>query len=192
MRAASLPSAGPAVSPSGTSDQCVQAQRWRAWLPWRGRRFRQAATVVLVVTACCTVAVQGTLWTQVPALAIVNVMTSLTFVFTGLTLYRQPGQRGVAWALMLAGVCRSLDFADTWNAGPWPAYDVLCGGMDRVFGAWALLRYPNPRLRGYQRVFLILLASWMLVGRTLIVVTSTAQWNVESPSAWWPTLMENR
>lgn len=145
-----------------------------------------------MVTACGTVAAQGTLWTQVPALAIVNVVTSLTFVFTGLTLYRQPGQRGVAWALMLAGVCRSLDFVDTWNAGPWPVYDVVCGGMDRVFGAWALLRYPNPRLPGYQRVFLIVLASWMLVGRTLIAVTSTARWNGESPSAWWPALMVNR
>jgi signal transduction histidine kinase len=121
----------------------------------------------------------------------VNVVTSLTFVLTGLTLYRQPGQRGVAWALMLAGVCRSLDFADSWNAGPWPVYDVVFGGMDRVFGAWALLRYPNPRLQRYQRVFLILLASWMLVGRTLVVVTSTARWNGESPSAWWPSLMVN-
>ena len=131
------------------------------------------------------------LWTRSPALASVNVVGSLTFVFTGLMLYRQPGQRGVAWALMLAGVCRSLDFADSWNAGPWPVYDIVCGGMDRVFGAWALLRYPNPRLRGYQRVFLILLAGWMLVGRTLMVVTSTARWNGESPSAWWPGLFVN-
>jgi signal transduction histidine kinase len=131
------------------------------------------------------------LWAQSPALASVNVAGSLTFVFTGLMLYRQPGQRGVAWALMLAGVCRSLDFADSWNAGPWPVYDIVCGGMDRVFGAWALLRYPNPRLRGYQRVFLLLLAGWMLIGRTLMVVTSTARWNGESPSAWWPALFVN-
>src|ERR1022692_974952 len=191
MRAASLPSAGPAVSPSGTSDHRRQAQLWSAWLPWRGRRSRPAATAVLLVIACGAAVAQGTLWTRSPALAIVNVVTSLTFVFTGLTLYRQPGQRGVAWALMLAGECRSLDFADTWNAGPWPVYDVVCGGMDRVFGAWALLRYPNPRLLRYQRVFLVLLASWMLVGRTLMVVTSTARWNGESPSAWWPGLMVN-
>ena len=191
MRAASLPSAGPAVSPSGTSGHLRLAQRWSARLLWRARRSRQAATAVLLAFACCSAAAQGTLWTHSPALAIVNVVTSLTFVLTGLTLYRQPGQRGVAWALMLAGVCRSLDFADSWNAGPWPVYDVVFGGMDRVFGAWALLRYPNPRLQRYQRVFLILLASWMLVGRTLVVVTSTARWNGESPSAWWPSLMVN-
>ena len=162
------------------------------WLPWRDQRFRQAATAVLLVVACCSAAAQGPLWTHSPALAIVNVVTSLTFVFTGLTLYRQPGQRGVAWALILAGVCRSLDFADSWNAGPWPVYDIVCGGMDRVFGAWALLRYPNPRLLRYQRVFLILLASWMLIGRTLMAVTSTARWNGESPAAWWPSLMVNQ
>ncbi len=191
MRAVSVPLAGPAISPSGTSGYRRQAEQWNAWLPWRARRSRQAATVVLLVIGCCSAAAQGTLWTRAPALAIVNVVTSLTFAFTGLALYRQPGQRGVAWALMLAGVCRSLDFADSWNAGPWPVYAVVCGGMDRVFGAWALLRYPNPRLLGYQRVFLILLASWMLVGRTLIAVTSTARWNGESPLAWWPGLMVN-
>jgi signal transduction histidine kinase len=192
MRAASLPSAGPAVSPSGTPGHYRQAQRWSAWQPWRDRRSRQAAVAVLVVFACGSAAAQGPLWTHIPPLAIVNVVTSLTFVLTGLTLYRQPGQRGVAWALILAGVCRSVDFADSWNAGPWPVYDIVCGGMDRVFGAWALLRYPNPRLLRYQRVFLILLASWMLVGRTLMAVTSTARWNGESPSAWWPSLMVNQ
>src|ERR1039457_2907697 len=192
MRAASLPSAGPAVSPGGTPGHYGQAQPWSAWLPWRGRRSRQAATAVLLVFGCCSAAVQGPLWTHSPALAIVNVVTSLTFVLTGLTLYRQPGQRGVACALILAGVFRSLDFADSWNAGPWPVYDIVCGGMDRVFGAWALLRYPNPRLPRYQRVFLILLATWMLVGRTLMAVTSTARWNGESPSAWWPSLMVNQ
>jgi signal transduction histidine kinase len=192
MRAASLPSAGPGVSPSGTPGHFRPAQRWNAWLPWRDRRSRQAAIAVLVVFACGAAAAQGPLWTQIPALAIVNVVTSLTFVLTGLTLYRQPGQRGVAWALILAGVCRSVDFADSWNAGPWPVYDIVCGGMDRVFGAWALLRYPNPRLLRYQRVFLIFLAGWMLVGRTLMAVTSTARWNGESPSAWWPSLMVNQ
>jgi signal transduction histidine kinase len=191
MRAASLPSAGPPVSPGGTSDHRGQARRWRAWLPWPGRRSRQEATAVLVVVACCSVAAQGPLWAQAPALAGVNVATSLTFVFTGLTLYRQPGQRGVAWALMLTGLCRSLDFADSWTGGPWGFYDVVFGGMDRVFGAWALLRYPNRRLLGYQRVFIILLAGWMLVGRTLIVVTSTPQLNQEPPSAWWPTVILN-
>ena len=51
----------------------------------------------------------------------------------------------MAWALMLAGIFRSVDFIDAWN-GPWPAYALVFGGVDRLFGAWALLRYPNSAL----------------------------------------------
>jgi signal transduction histidine kinase len=89
---------------------------------------------------------------------------------------------------MLAGVLRSLDFVDSWN-GPGPVYGLVFGGMDRLFGAWALLRYPNSSLPKYQRVYLILLAGWMLIGRGLIAVTSTAQWNGGPASWWWPALM---
>jgi len=114
-----------------------------------------------------------------------NLAMSLVFVFTGLMIREQPGQRGVAWALMLAGVFRSVDFVDAWN-GPWPAYALVFGAVDRLFGAWALLRYPNPRLLTYQRVYLFLLTGWMLAGRALIAVTSTAQWNGGPASWWWP------
>jgi signal transduction histidine kinase len=89
---------------------------------------------------------------------------------------------------MLAGVFRSVDFIDAWN-GPWPAYTLVFGGMDRVFGAWALLRYPNSSLSPLQRRYVITLTGWMLAGRTLIAVTSTAQWNGGPPSWWWPALV---
>ena len=125
------------------------------------------------------------------ALATVNLTVSLVFVFTGLMLRKEPGQRGVAWALMLAGIFRSVDFIDSWN-GPWPAYGLVFGGVDRLFGAWALLRYPNPALLRYQRVYLIVLAGWMLIGRTLIAVTSTAHWNGGPASWWWPALMPDQ
>jgi signal transduction histidine kinase len=134
--------------------------------------------------------VQGPLWTQSAALAALNLAVSLVFVFTGLMLRKEPGQRGVAWALMLAGIFRSVDFIDAWN-GPWPVYALVFGAVDRLFGAWALLRYPNSSLLRYQRVYLVLLTGWMLVGRTLIAVTSTAQWNGGSASWWWPALIPN-
>jgi signal transduction histidine kinase len=125
------------------------------------------------------------------ALATVNLTVSLVFVFTGLMLRKEPGQRGVAWALMLAGIFRSVDFIDSWN-GPWPAYGLVFGGVDRLFGAWALLRYPNPALLRYQRVYLIVLAGWMLIGRALIAVTSTAHWNGGPASWWWPALIPDQ
>ena len=68
----------------------------------------------------------------------------------------------------------------------------MFGGVDRLFGAWALLRYPNSALLRYQRVYLIVLAGWMLIGRTLIAVTSTAQWNGGPASWWWPALIPDQ
>ncbi len=131
------------------------------------------------------------LWSQAPALAVVNLATSLTLILTGLLLHREPGQRGVAWALILAGVLRPLDFIDAWTGGPWPAYAVIFGGIDRVFGAWAVLRYPRPRLTRPQRVYVAVLAGWMLTARTMVVLTSTAQSNGYAPTSWWPSLVSD-
>jgi signal transduction histidine kinase len=113
-------------------------------------------------------------------------------VFTGLMLLREPGQRRVAFALMAAGIFRSLDFISSWN---WPAlevYGLIFGAVDRLFGAYALLRYPNPSLQRHQRIYLIALTTWMLVGRTAIALTSNAQMNGDSPGSWWPGLWPNQ
>ena len=155
--------------------------RWHGYRSWLA-----VAAAIAAVGVFCTL-VQGPLWEQGAALAALNLTVSLVFVFTGLMLRKEPGQRGVAWALMLAGVFRSLDFIDAWN-GPWPVYALVFGGVDRLFGAFALLRYPNSSLLRYQRVYLILLTGWMLAGRALIAVTSTAQWNGGPASWWWPAL----
>lgn len=155
---------------------------WHRRYPWL-----TTAAVLLAAGGFCALA-EGPLWYHGTALAAVNLAVSLLFVFTGLLIRNEHGQRPVAWALMLAGVLRSVDFIDSWN-GPWPAYGFIFGGMDRLFGAWALLRYPNLWLPKYQRLYLILLAGWMLAGRALVAVTATAQWNGGPPSWWWPTLM---
>jgi signal transduction histidine kinase len=165
-----------------------QATRWpgqralrRAWPPWL------TTTLLLAVTACFCALVEGPLWRQATALAAVNLAFALVLVFTGLMLRRESGQLVPAVALMLAGVFRCVDFIDAWN-GPWPAYAIVFGGVDRLFGAWALLRYPSPSLSRLQRRYLVALACWMLAGRALIVATSTAQWMGGPPSWWWPAL----
>jgi signal transduction histidine kinase len=167
--------------------------REKKWLParlglWHARRPRLAATGILLAAACFCTLVQGPQWRESLALATVNLAVSLLFVFTGLMLGREPGQRVTAWALILAGIFRSVDFIDAWH-GPWHAYTLVFGGVDRIFGAWALLRYPNSSLSGLHRRYLIALTAWMLVGRTLLAVTSTAQWNGAPPSSWWPALI---
>jgi signal transduction histidine kinase len=165
-------------------------ERPRSGREWRGRDSVLMAVVVLAAAGFCAV-VQGPIWSQEPALAAVNLTASVLFVFTGWMLRREPGQRGVGWALMIGGLLRSLDFVDAWSGAPWSIYDVLFGAADRLFGAWALLRYPNPSLLRHQRVYLVLLAGWMLAGRILIVVTSTPQWAGAPASSWWLTLIPN-
>ena len=130
-------------------------------------------------------------WRESPTLATVNLVMSLTFILTGLLLRRERGQRGVAWALILAGVFRSLDFVDAWNTGPWPVYAVVFGGIDRVFGGYALLRYPRAALGRIQWAYLLGLAGWMVLSRGLVVVTSTAPSTGYPASAWWPTISAN-
>ena len=146
------------------------------------------AVVGLLVTGALSVLVQWPVWHQNGDLAGVNTAVTVLFVLTGLWLRREPGQRDVAWALIAAGVLRSLDFADAWSNSGLAVYDLIFGAADRALGAWALLRYPNRALQKQQRAFLILLVVWMLGLRTLIAVTSLPQWDGVSASAWWPTL----
>jgi signal transduction histidine kinase len=146
------------------------------------------AAVVAVVTAGFSALVQWPTWSQDEDLAAVNLAVSVLFVLTGLLLHRESGQHGVAWALMVAGVLRSLDFVDGWTGPPWALYAEMFGAADRVFGAWALLRYPNRSLLRYQRVYLVLLVIWMFGGRALTVVTSRPQWTGAPASSWWLTL----
>lgn len=146
------------------------------------------AVVIIAASGFCAL-VQGPIWSQNPALAAANLIASVLFVFTGWMLRREPGQRGVAWALMIAGLLRSLDFVNAWSGAPWALYDQLFGSADRFFGAYALLRYPNPSLLRHQRVYLVLLAGWMLAGRTLIAVTAMPQWDGAPAGSWWLTLI---
>jgi signal transduction histidine kinase len=145
---------------------------------------------VLIATACLCALAEGPLWLQSAPLASVNLGFALVMVLTGLMLRREPGQTVPAVALMLTGIFRCVDFIDAWN-GAWPAYTLVFGGVDRLFGGWALLRYPNSSLSRVQRRYLGGLAIWMITGRMLIVVTSTAQWNGERSSGWWPALWPN-
>lgn len=175
----------PRPEPDGLRRPPGPASGARSW------RYYLVAGVIVAVLGGAGAVVELPLWRQLPALALANLATSLTFIATGLLLHREPRHRGVAWALILAGVFRPLDFVDAWTGGPWAAYAVVFGAADRVCGAWALLRYPRLRLTTTQRIYLAVLVGWMLVGRTGIVVTSTAQSNGYPASSWWPTLIRD-
>ena len=157
----------------------------------RPLRFYLLAGAILAALGCLATLAELPLWRETPALATVNLIMSLAFILTGLLLRTEPGQCGVAWALILASVFRSLDFIDAWNTGPWPVYAVVFGGIDRVFGAYAVLRYPRPALGRLQRIYVLILAGWMVVSRSLVVVTTTATATGYPASSWWPTITVN-
>jgi signal transduction histidine kinase len=184
-----VPLAGPAAPPAQRARSGLAGAPGRLRSPgprWRGYLLTAA---VLLAAGGLSALLQGRLWHQATVLAVVNVTATLAFICTGLLLRRQPGQQRVAWALMLAGAFRSLDFANEFaRAGPWPLYALVCGGLDRLAGAYAMLRYPRAGLLRYQRAYLVVLAGWMLIGRTLVAVTSIPQWNGNPARSWWPAL----
>lgn len=147
-----------------------------------------ASGLVLAALGALGALAQLPMWRDTPTLATVNVIMSLAFILTGLLLRRDDRQRGVAWALIMAGLFRSLDFVDAWSGGPSAVYAVIFGGIDRVFGAYAVLRYPRPALSRIERAYLATLAGWMLVTRSLVVITSTAVSTGYPASDWWPTI----
>jgi signal transduction histidine kinase len=184
-----VPLAGPATPSAELTRTGISAWPGRARSFGHRRRGYLLAAAVLVVAGALSALLQGRGWHQAPVLSVVNVTTSLAFICTGLLLRRQPGQQRVAWALMLAGAFRSLDFANSLvDSGPWPLYALVCGGLDRLAGAYAMLRYPRPALLRYQRGYLVVLAGWMLIGRSLIAVTSRPEWNGNPRDSWWPAL----
>ena len=158
---------------------------------WHMRRPWLLVAGVLVAVGGLLALAEGPQWRASALLGGVNLTCSLAYVFTALMLCKETGQRITAMALFLAGVFRCLGFADAWH-GAWPAYVLVFGGIDRVFGAWALLRYPNSSLSRPHRRFLLTLAGWMLGGRVLLEVTSRAGWVTGSPNVWWPALFPDR
>jgi signal transduction histidine kinase len=178
----------PRIWGSGAPEGREAGQQQAPELEWRGYHLWLTAAITLAAGGFCAL-VQGPLWNQDSALAGANLAVSVLFVFTGLMLRREPGQRGVGWALVFAGLLRSLDFVDAWSGAQWAVYTLIFGATDRLFGAWALLRYPNSSLLRHQRVYLVLLAGWMLAGRVLITVTALPQWDGAPSSSWWPSLI---
>jgi DNA-binding CsgD family transcriptional regulator len=143
------------------------------------------ATSVTVVMAL----IEIPLWHSDPWLALSNVLVTMSFVFAGLILRKSHKQRRTGWTLILAGIVHPLGWWDQWNFGPFPFYATVFGELDDILGVSALLRYPAERLTRYQRLYVAVLATWLLGGRLLLATLSRpTDYPGISPSAWWPTL----
>ncbi len=135
---------------------------------------------------------QRPLWSSHTILVVVNLATLVTFLITGVLLRDEPGQRGTSWALILAGVSRPLGWLNQWGTGPLPLYASVFGYLDDIFGAWALLRYPNHHLERHQRRFLATLLFWLVGGPAFLAVVSRPGWHHFATSSWWPGLAPDR
>jgi signal transduction histidine kinase len=134
---------------------------------------------------------QGSLWRHYAPLPAVNLITSATFLVTGILIRREDGQRGTSWALILAGAAHPLGWLNAWEAGPFPLYASVFGYLDVIFGAWALLRYPAPALGRPQRYFLAVLTCWLIGGPAFLAVISRPNWQGFRATIWWPGLLAN-
>jgi signal transduction histidine kinase len=156
---------------------------------------RNGVVVAAVIAAMAVgVVAEGSAWVDHPLLTTVNLLASAGLVGIGSWLVAQPGQRGTGWALVLSGVARPLGLVDAWPSGPWPLYSVVFGYLDNVFAAWALLRYPEPRLSQPVRWYLGVLAGWLICLPAVLAMVARPGWLVPkvNASTWWPPTAADR
>jgi signal transduction histidine kinase len=165
------------------------APAWRAL----GMHLLRVAAVVVPVGGGLALFAQWPLWLAAPFLAGVNVVVTVTFLMTAVLLSEEPGQRTTAWALGLAGVFYSVSWVNEWNVGPLPLIASVLGLLSDLFGAWALLRYPEPRLRRWHdRGFMLAALVWLVGGPLVQALVSRPSWYPFGPAAWWPSLFPSR
>jgi signal transduction histidine kinase len=154
---------------------------------------RLALAILMVIGVNAPVAVaEGPLWTQKPAMAAVNLLVSLGLVGMGRVLVGQPGQQGTGVALILSGFAFTLGWADIWPSGPLPWFTYVLADAGVVLAAWALLRYPDPRLRRPGRLYLSVLAAWVIGGPAALTILGRPGWLGSPAMAWWPPTLADR
>lgn len=128
-----------------------------------------------------------------PWLAFAIVFFGLCLVLAGLILSWESSQLMSSVALVVAGVLWPLGWIDSWGGGPRPLIALYAPPLAIVLGAYAMYRYPDPvLLRDKDRRWLAILIAWIIIGRTLVVVTSRPSWYDEPQSSWWPNVIEDR
>jgi signal transduction histidine kinase len=149
----------------------------------------------LSLAALAPALAEGDLWFRHPLTSVVNLLVDVGFVGAGALLSADAEQRVTGWILIASGVTRPLGWADEWPWGPWPLYSAVFGFLGLTLGAWALLRFPQPRMDARGRRFMVVLAVWLIGIPAVEVCVARPGWvgdrNV-GPSAWWPYLWPDR
>jgi signal transduction histidine kinase len=143
-----------------------------------------------VLAATCTVLAGivcvAPLWASRPEIAVPTVLYAGAQVAVGVILRGEPGQRGSARTLILAGCLWPLAWIDGWSGGPWPLVALFASPLSLVLAGWAISRYPNPEaVSRCERRCLTALSIWVVLGRILVVVTSEPTWRGHPATSWW-------
>lgn len=157
---------------------------------------RLPAVLAALVAAALGAASFRPLLVEKPVLGLLDVMVVVAFSATAAVLSEERDQRGTAAALALTAVFYMTSWWWTWpsewQVGPVPLISYVCGYLWFVFGALALLRYPDPELaRWWDRAYVLVLGTWVVVPKMLLVLVSRPEWaNVAyPPMSWWPTVV---
>lgn len=152
-------------------------------VPW-GRALL-AGTLVATAAGLAV----GPLWATRPALAAPTVTFAGALVAAGVILAREPGQRSAGWALVLAGCVWPLSWVEEISRGPYHLVAFVAAPITLVLSAWAIFGYPDSSAVGRaERLFLLGLTGWMLVGRFAVVVSSDLVAGRQPGLAWWPMI----
>jgi signal transduction histidine kinase len=152
-------------------------------------RWRLAATVL---TTACLAALS--MWPSLrdnAVIGVINLLVAVSFMATGVILGDEPAQQSTARALKLAAIFYLVSWWWTWpgdwEVDPLPLLSFLFGYLWFVFGALALLRYPEPVLnRWYERVYILALGGWIRLVKLLLSIVSLLEWAGYDGRAWWP------
>jgi hypothetical protein len=139
-----------------------------------------------LLAAALAAAVQWPVAAGEPVFAAANALVTVAFFVSGLVLALTPGRGVTALALVLLAAFSAVGWLNWWDAGPLPMAAEVLGPLAPAFGAWALLPYPDSRLRRVESAFLVAAFVWLPGPQALLVPISLPAWHGFGAAVRWP------
>jgi signal transduction histidine kinase len=121
------------------------------------------------------------------------IVVAAAFVAVGALLLLEPGQRGNGVLLVAVGVLYAVSGLHPRGHGELAAVAIdFSRVLPWVCLGWLLLRYPEEKLaRWYERVFVVVAASWVIGWQSLVTITWPPWWVESAQVDGWPWWLPN-